>query len=114
VEVKQLPQTAGRKVMKEKHSASVQAAAMHSNMLMRQARGDKSSPSVSSPTGEEWSKEQWEKVRKRVEEAGEVAMTLVYKDGSSQLRSMQVMNIRYIGGSAPPPPPPPPVPLYLN
>lgn len=83
--------TPGRK--QAKHSKCGQAAAMHCNML-KQAGVEKktlTSLAVSSSGKEGWSREEWEVVRRRLEEAGEVAMTLVYKDGSSQLRPAQVI-----------------------
>ena len=91
----------GRKQAKQRHPSCGQAAAMHCNMLKQAGGGKKAaSPAVTSEgtpvrsSGKEegWSAEEWEVVRRRLEEAGEVAMTLVYKDGSSQLRPAQVNN----------------------
>lgn len=102
-ETVQTPPVKGRNQVKHKHTSREQAAAMHFNMLKQAGGGKVASPAEGSPTvssagkeawrmGEVWSRKQWERVRRRLEEAGEVAMTLVYKDGSSQLRSAQVMD----------------------
>lgn len=91
-------ETARGNHVKDKHASSQQAATVHRSMLKQVGGGGKASPAGcglgESPgrVGQvvKGGKEHWAVVRRRLEEAGEVAMTLVFRDGSTQLRSEQV------------------------